>query len=229
MIPVPVISQSTSERRVLRTVGDRVQKMNSLLLLCAVLLGSHELSLVADAALLSKVTPWGDNSARVQISAPGASVISAPILSPIGDAPPASSTVAAAGAAASEFGSSVVSGNLKVEVTGDGMITATRVSDGAVLLKQTGLSWSAATNGSAPGSVSVSVTFHRDPEKPDSIYGRATRHSLPLLCCPVVYTPSAHLIAICALPQSANTKTAKCSAHHTQRSSQTLCSMGTRR
>ena len=65
----------------------------------------------------------------------------------------------------------LTNGNLAV--TADpttGFITATRVSDGAVLLQQTALAWGAAATGSRPGSSSVRVEFagHGASEK---IYG----------------------------------------------------------
>eukprot|EP01052_Picozoa_sp_SAG31_P043982 SAG31_NODE_7509_length_1669_cov_1.020382_2_plen_322_part_00 len=120
--------------------------------------------------LLSKVTAWGSNSARVQLGAPGATTLSAPIVSVIGDSPP-QSTPSLASSDASFGGTEAISGNLKVVVDSAGMMTATRVSDGTILLQQTSLSWGDPTGGSKPGSVSVTVRFARDPEHPDSIYG----------------------------------------------------------
>jgi hypothetical protein len=72
-------------------------------------------------------------------------------------------TVAAAVHFDSDGGVAAVSlSNGNVQVVADattGFITATRISDGAVLLQQGGLVWGAPAAGSRPGSQSVAMTF----------------------------------------------------------------------
>ncbi len=58
-------------------------------------------------------------------------------------------------------GLKATSGNLQVTADAStGAITATRISDGAVLLQQTGaVQWGTAAGGSSPGAVSAGISF----------------------------------------------------------------------
>lgn len=72
------------------------------------------------------IRPWGKNSFRVQIAVDGVKLRDDIPSAIIGESP-------------SDFCSSgdlIVNGNLKAEVGSDGMLTFTRVSDGAILLKE---------------------------------------------------------------------------------------------
>ena len=107
------------------------------------------------AAPVVQLDPWGDDSVRIRIGPAGASIVDPPLMALDSTTPPASSTVA------TRLGQlRLTNGNLDVEVdAASGFITATRASDGAVLLRQTALSFGAAAPGSRPGSVSVLVSF----------------------------------------------------------------------
>ena len=80
------------------------------------------------------LTPFAANSMRVQWAPPGLPLVNSSY-SPFLDSPLSSSAFAANALSATH-------GNLRIDIAPDtGFITASRVSDGAVLLVQTGLSW----------------------------------------------------------------------------------------
>eukprot|EP01047_Picozoa_sp_COSAG01_P001445 COSAG01_NODE_33_length_35013_cov_86.824144_8_plen_422_part_00 len=127
----------------------------------------------------AQLDPFGTNGVRIRISAPG-QPISEPITGALLPDPPE----VRHGPATFDGPLSITHGNLKVVVDPATMfVTATRVSDGAVLLKQTNLSFVSATDpecnapeckkspwldtcacndqltGARPGSVQAKVTF----------------------------------------------------------------------
>jgi alpha-glucosidase (family GH31 glycosyl hydrolase) len=113
------------------------------------------------AALNTQLDAFGANSIRVRIAAPN-QPITEPVISAL------LPTAPAPGGASD--GSTVTNGNLLVSVDpATHFITATRVSDGKVLLQQTGLDFSQACNGSRAGSVAVTVTFAG--RKGERVYG----------------------------------------------------------
>jgi hypothetical protein len=128
----------------------------------ALLLGA---AAVAAADYAVRLTPFGDNSIRVQVAAPG-NAIADPPLSALLDVPPATRTVVLGDGA-----TSLTNGNLAVTVDpATGLATATRVSDGAVLLRQTALNFTRPNvNGTRLGSVSATVTFAGTPG--EKVYG----------------------------------------------------------
>ena len=84
---------------------------------------------------LPVLTPFGANSIRVQWAPPGLPLVNSSY-SPFLDEPVSSSRVV------TRSSTSLTAGNLAIAVdAATGFITATRVSDGAVLLTQTNLSW----------------------------------------------------------------------------------------
>jgi hypothetical protein len=127
----------------------------------------------------AQLDPFGTNGVRIRISAPGQ-----PISEPITGALLPEAPGARHGPATFDGPLSVTHGNIKVVVDPTTFfVTATRVSDGAVLLKQTNLSFVSATDpecnapgcpkspwlktcachdqltGARPGSVQAKVTF----------------------------------------------------------------------
>jgi alpha-D-xyloside xylohydrolase len=85
--------------------------------------------------VLPHLEPWGANSVRIRWSAPGGG--SAASWGPFLDA-------ALSHSAVSRGEGWLVHGNLRVTAGADGLVRASRESDGAVLLQQTGLGWGAA-------------------------------------------------------------------------------------
>jgi len=104
------------------------------------------------------LSPWARDSVRVQVAAPGNAVADPPLMALRDDGPPPLATRAAWSGAAAQ---SLTNGNLRVELDpATGLLTATRVSDGAVLLKQTALTFAAPNvPGARNGSVSATVSF----------------------------------------------------------------------
>ena len=110
------------------------------------------------APSLTSLDAFGRNSIRVRVSAPG---------QPLGDPP--ISALKLSGAAHHQGGESdpttLTNGNLKVVLDpATSLLTATRVSDGAVLLRQTALLWDdvdplSAAAGVRPGSKAAVVSF----------------------------------------------------------------------
>ena len=112
----------------------------------------------AEAPGAVQLDPFGDNSIRVRLSPPGSSTIVDPPLQALlqgTDIPTAKTHVSRSGL------SDLTNGNLLVSVDpATGLLTATRVSDGRVLLQQTALVWGAPdVPVSRDSSVSVSVSF----------------------------------------------------------------------
>ena len=100
------------------------------------------------AAAVSRLEAWGENAIRVRVAAPGLTdVVDPPI-------------VALKGSAGASDAVSLTHGNLRVDVDpATSLMTATRVSDGATLLRQTALEWRAATPGAREGSRAAVATF----------------------------------------------------------------------
>ena len=100
------------------------------------------------AAAVSRLEAWGEHAIRVRVAAPGlADVVDPPI-------------VALKGSAGASDAVSLTHGNLRVDVDpATSLMTATRVSDGATLLRQTALEWRAATPGARDGSRAAVATF----------------------------------------------------------------------
>ena len=146
----------------------------------AALCSSASAAAAVAAASKAQLDPFGTNGVRVRISAPG-QPITEPITGALLDTAPSE---VRHGPAAFDGPLSITHGNIKVVVDAATMlVTATRVSDGAVLLKQTNLSFVSATDaecnsptckkspwlktcacsdqltGARPGSVQAKVTF----------------------------------------------------------------------
>jgi alpha-D-xyloside xylohydrolase len=113
-----------------------------------------------------QLSPWAADSVRIQIAGPGNAISDPPLMALRFDGPPPCTTTTS-GDGVSTF----TNGNLRVDVDpATSLITATRVSDGAVLLKQTGLSFTAPNvPGTRAGSVSATVTFAGTPG--EKVYG----------------------------------------------------------
>ena len=109
----------------------------------------------AAAQFAPVLTPWAENGIRVQVMAPGNPVSDPPIMALL-PTPPSSTT-----RALSTSPLQLTNGNLAVTVdAATGYLTATRVSDGAVLLRQTALVFDAPTvPNTRAGSRSALVTF----------------------------------------------------------------------
>ena len=106
-----------------------------------------------------QLDPFGDNAIRVRVAPPGNGIVQPPLQALL-DSPPATRTRVARADA-----NSLTNGNLAVAVDPQtGFLTATRVSDGRVLLTQTGLSFGPVTvPGTRAGTVSAAVTFAGTP------------------------------------------------------------------
>lgn len=98
----------------------------------------------AAPAATVRVDPWGSNAVRVRMVPPGGNPAVQPPLSGLGPTPPP----AAPGAS-----------NIAASVDANGLVTVTRVSDGAVLVKQTGITYGAPPPGASAGTLSATVTF----------------------------------------------------------------------
>ena len=127
------------------------------------------LALVTAAAAEATVEPWGTDAVRVRVSAPGNAAKQEPIVGAMLPDVPAPRGHGAG--LVSADGLDVTNGNLKVIVdAATGLLTATRVSDGAVLLKQTALTWGpTSTTKDRKGSVSATVTF--EGHAGEKVYG----------------------------------------------------------
>lgn len=100
-----------------------------------------------------RLDPWGDDAIRVRIAPPGAPIVS-PAVQALLPSPPASSAAAAAAAGG------LVNGNLAASIdTATGLLTFTRVSDGAALLRATHVTFGAAPPFTSRGAVSAAITF----------------------------------------------------------------------
>ena len=103
-----------------------------------------------------QLDPWGDDSIRIRIAPTGSPIVNPPLMALESSTPPTptSSSVVRAGALR------LTNGNLQVDVDAvTGLVTAKRVNDGALLLRQIATAFGAAATGSRPGSVSVQITF----------------------------------------------------------------------
>jgi len=97
---------------------------------------------------------WGDNSIRIRVAPKGQPIVEPPIGALLPEAPLGSN-----GAVLSGHG--MTHGNLRIDVDPvTGLVMATRLSDGVVLLNQTGLVFAPCQIAQAsPGSVEATVTF----------------------------------------------------------------------
>ena len=119
------------------------------------------LATASAAPLLTQLDAFGDDSIRVRVAPPGGSITEPGLQALLmGAERPATRTAVSRGAEGS-----LTNGNLRVAVDpATGLITATRVSDGAALLTQTALVWGAPdVPTSRAGSVSVRVSFAGSP------------------------------------------------------------------
>jgi alpha-D-xyloside xylohydrolase len=123
------------------------------------------LSVCSLAIPIVQLDAWGDDSIRIRIAPPGSQIVDPPLMALDSPTPPTLTTrVEGAGT------QNVANGNLAVSVDpSTGLITATRMSDGAVLLRQTSVSFGAAAPGSRAGSVSATVSFAGTPG--EKVYG----------------------------------------------------------
>ena len=132
------------------------------------------------AALVVKLDPYADDSIRIRV-APAAAGITEPPLQALCNCTPAASVSAAAHQAVSGDGvTSLTNGNLKVDVDpATGLLTATRVSDGKVLLKQTALTFAKPNVPTTrAGSVSALVSFAGTAA--EKVYGQSHPAPRPL-------------------------------------------------
>lgn len=118
----------------------------TLLCLCALLLPQlHHAS-----PPVIQFDAWGSDSIRIRVAPPGGLIQDPPysplLLPPTHPSNASSSTL-------------LTQGNLKVSVDSQGVITATRLSDGAVLFTTAALAFGAPAPGSSPGAVSASITL----------------------------------------------------------------------
>merc|ERR1719223_1909480 len=85
----------------------------------------------ASAAVVVDLQPHGDHSIRVRVAPEGGAIADPPAMALLYTPPPLST-------ATSRGPNSLTNGNLKVEVDpSNGFVTATRITDGKVLLEQT--------------------------------------------------------------------------------------------
>jgi len=125
-------------------------------------------------APLTSLEAFGKNSIRIRIMAPNQTALLDPPISALKLGGPAMALQQQGGRRGGSAGSrqqpssptSLTNGNLRVELeAGTALLTATRVSDGAVLLRQTALRWddldatTAAANFTRPGSKAAVVRF----------------------------------------------------------------------
>jgi alpha-D-xyloside xylohydrolase len=110
---------------------------------------------IGDKNLVVQLTPFADNSVRVQIAPPGNTIQDPPLSALYLEQPPLTRTAGAL------ITNGFSNGNLAVTVDpATGFVTATRLSDNAVLISQTGISFAGPTSpGTRNGSVSASISF----------------------------------------------------------------------
>jgi alpha-D-xyloside xylohydrolase len=128
-----------------------------LLALCAVRLTSGQ--------FLTQLDAFGDDSIRVRVAPPGGAITEPPLQALMEAPPPLRTAVAGDGLL------QLSNGNLRVVLDpATALLTATRASDGAVLLRQTALTFSApAVAVSRLGSVAATVAFAGTPG--EKVYG----------------------------------------------------------
>jgi alpha-D-xyloside xylohydrolase len=114
---------------------------------------------------------FGSNSIRVRVAVPGqGSVVEPAISALLVQAPPSFDDAGNTMNATQTDPHALTNGNLKIILDpATYQLTATRVSDGKVLLKQTGLKFNEACVGSKPGSKAITATFAST--KDERIYG----------------------------------------------------------
>ena len=114
----------------------------------------------------SLLTPWGTDSIRVQLAAPGNDIADPPAMALLPSAPASRTS-----SAYSADQNTLTNGNLRVTLDpSTSLLTATRVSDGAVLLKQTQLLF-AAPNVPVTRANSFSATATFAAVANEKIYG----------------------------------------------------------
>ena len=125
-------------------------------------LSALALAATASAAMVVDLQPHGDHSIRVRVAPEGGAIVDPPAMALLFVPPPLSTATARDGP------NSLTNGNLKVVVDpATGFVTATRVTDGKVLLEQTALAFAAPHNslldapleGTKNGSVSTKAAF----------------------------------------------------------------------
>jgi hypothetical protein len=136
------------------------------LALCAALAAAASAAGVADAPLPRLALPLRDGSAvhldafgqdgiRVRVVPPNGTLVDPPLPALALDAPPKTPR-----AAVSILGATLTNGNLNAAVSPDGLVTFTRVSDGALLLQHTATDFApTALEGARPGSQATAVSF----------------------------------------------------------------------
>jgi alpha-D-xyloside xylohydrolase len=102
------------------------------------------------------LTPWAAHSIRVQVSGAGNPIADPPLMALDSDGPPPLATTVVGDGV-----TTLTNGNLRVDLDpSTGFVTATRVSDGKVLLRQTALTFAAPNvPGTRDGSYSALVSF----------------------------------------------------------------------
>lgn len=111
---------------------------------------------------------WGTDAIRVRIAPPGGSIVEPPLMALLPGQPATAPTASSM---------EVTNGNLNIVVdVASGGITATRVSDGAILLRTIGVSWGTAAPGSRASSVSAQITFQGHGAS-EAIYGLGEHRS----------------------------------------------------
>lgn len=122
-------------------------------------------SIINLAAAEFQLDPFGDNSIRIRVAPPGQNIVNPELQALLLEAPTLTTSVSWEGS------NSLTNGNLQVTVDpSTGYLTATRLSDGRVLLKQTELTWGpVSVPGTRAGSVTAAVSFAGTPG--EKIYG----------------------------------------------------------
>ena len=102
---------------------------------------------------------WGADAIRVRIAPPGAPIVNPPIMALLPE-PRLNGRCQDVSSGANPASPFLTQGNLNISISsGTGYITATRVSDGVVLLQQTIGAWGTPAPGSRPLAVSATVGF----------------------------------------------------------------------
>jgi alpha-D-xyloside xylohydrolase len=117
-------------------------------------------SFAASAAPPTQIDAWASNSLRIRLAAPGNLATVEPPISGLLPSPPTSSTPFSTETSPDFLLRTTTNGNLQAtQDPATGLLTLTRVSDGAVLLRQTGLVFGPAPNGTKVGSASALLSF----------------------------------------------------------------------
>jgi alpha-D-xyloside xylohydrolase len=113
------------------------------------------------SAAPTQIDAWASNSLRIRLAAPGNLATVEPPISGLLPSPPTSGTPFST-ETSQDFPLLRTTTNGNLQATQDpatGLLTLTRVSDGAVLLRQTGLVFGPAPNGTKVGSASALLSF----------------------------------------------------------------------